>query len=157
MADVQQGYRAPQVCKIVGITYRQLDYWARTDLLKPSLQTASGSGSQRLYAFGDIVQLRVVKRLLDAGMSLKKIRQAMDLLRDQLQSRTPLEEVTLLSDGTTIYVAHSADELVDVFRRGQGVFGIAVGPVQQELEGDILRLFPETVEPAASLPASLEA
>lgn len=157
MADVQQGYRAPQVCKIVGITYRQLDYWARTDLLKPSLQTASGSGSQRLYAFGDIVQLRVVKRLLDAGMSLKKIRQAMDLLRDQLQSRTPLEEVTLLSDGTTIYAAHSADELVDVFRRGQGVFGIAVGPVQQELEGDILRLFPETVEPAASLPASLEA
>jgi hypothetical protein len=81
----------------------------------------------------------------------------MDLLRDQLQSRTPLEEVTLLSDGTTIYAAHSADELVDVFRRGQGVFGIAVGPVQQELEGDILRLFPETVEPAASLPASLEA
>jgi DNA-binding transcriptional MerR regulator len=157
VADVQQGYRAPQVCKIVGITYRQLDYWARTDLLKPSLQTASGSGSQRLYAFGDIVQLRVVKRLLDAGMSLKKIRQAMDLLRDQLQSRTPLEEVTLLSDGTTIYAAHSADELVDVFRRGQGVFGIAVGPVQQELEGDILRLFPETVEPAASLPASLEA
>ncbi|MEX0826464.1 MAG: MerR family transcriptional regulator [Acidimicrobiia bacterium] len=157
MVDVQQGYRAPQVCKIVGITYRQLDYWARTDLLKPSLQTASGSGSQRLYAFGDIVQLRVVKRLLDAGMSLKKIRQAMDLLRDQLQSQTPLEGVTLLSDGTTIYAAHSADELVDVFRRGQGVFGIAVGPVQQELEGDILRLFPETVEPAASLPASLEA
>jgi DNA-binding transcriptional MerR regulator len=157
VADVQQGYRAPQVCKIVGITYRQLDYWARTDLLKPSLQTASGSGSQRLYAFGDIVQLRVAKRLLDAGMSLKKIRQAMDLLREQLQSRTPLEEVTLLSDGNTIYAAHSADELVDVFRRGQGVFGIAVGPVQQELEGDILRLFPESIDPAASLPASLEA
>lgn len=157
MADVQQGYRAPQVCKIVGITYRQLDYWARTDLLKPSLQTATGSGSQRLYAFGDIVQLRVVKRLLDAGMSLKKIRQAMDLLRDQLQSKTPLDEVTLLSDGTTIYAAHSADELVDVFRRGQGVFGIAVGPVQQELEGEILRLFPESVEPAAAVPASLEA
>lgn len=157
MADVQQGYRAPQVCKIVGITYRQLDYWARTDLLRPSLQSATGSGSQRLYAFGDIVQLRVVKRLLDAGMSLKKIRQAMDLLRDQLQSETPLEEVTLLSDGNTIYAAHSADELVDVFRRGQGVFGIAVGPVQQELEGDILRLFPESVDPAAAIPASLEA
>ena len=155
MADVQQGYRAPQVCNIVGITYRQLDYWARTDLLKPSLQTASGSGSQRLYGFGDIVQLRVIKRLLDAGMSLKKIRQAMDLLRDQLQSDRPLEEVTLLSDGVSIYAAHSADEVVDVFRRGQGVFGIAVGPVQQELEGDILRLFPET--PERPMPASLEA
>lgn len=157
MADVQQGYRAPQVCKIVGITYRQLDYWARTDLLKPSLKTATGSGSQRLYSFGDIVQLRVIKRLLDAGMSLKKIRQAMDLLREQLQSRAPLEEVTLLSDGVTIYAAHSADEVVDVFRRGQGVFGIAVGPVQQELEGEIHRLFPESSEAAAPVPASLEA
>jgi len=157
VADVQQGYRAPQVCKIVGITYRQLDYWARTDLLKPSLQTATGSGSQRLYSFGDVVQLRVIKRLLDAGMSLKKIRQAMDLLRDQLQSRKPLEEVTLLSDGATIYAAHSADEVVDVFRRGQGVFGIAVGPVQQELEGEIHRLFPEESVSAEPVPASLEA
>lgn len=157
MADVQQGYRAPQVCNVVGITYRQLDYWARTDLLKPSLQSASGSGSQRLYSFGDIVQLRVIKRLLDAGMSLKKIRQAMELLRDQLQSETPLEEVTLLSDGSTIYAAHSADEVVDVFRRGQGVFGIAVGPVQQELEGDIHRLFPEHPEAAEPVPATLEA
>lgn len=138
-----QGFRAPQVCAIVGITYRQLDYWARTDLLVPSLQTAQGSGSQRLYSFQDIVQLRVVKRLLDAGMSLKKIRQAMELLRAQLQSDSPLADVTLLSDGSTIYAAHSADEVVDVFRRGQGVFGIAVGPVQAELEGEIHRLFPE--------------
>lgn len=142
VADVQ-GFRAPQVCSIVGITYRQLDYWARTDLLVPSLQSAHGSGSQRLYSFQDIVQLRVVKRLLDAGMSLKKIRQAMDLLRSQLQSESPLTDVTLLSDGITIYAAHSADEVVDVFRRGQGVFGIAVGPVQAELEGEIHRLFAE--------------
>ena len=145
------GYRAPQVCNIVGITYRQLDYWARTHLLSPSLAVAQGSGSQRLYSFGDIVQLRVVKRLLDAGMSLKKIRQAMDLLRTQLNSDTPLADVTLLSDGSTIYAAHSADEVVDVFRRGQGVFGIAVGPVQAEMEGEIHRLFPEeeTVPAAA--------
>lgn len=148
------GYRAPQVCNIVGITYRQLDYWARTDLLRPSLATAQGSGSQRLYSFGDIVQLRVVKRLLDAGMSLKKIRQAMDLLREQLNSATPLADVTLLSDGSTIYAAHSADEVVDVFRRGQGVFGIAVGPVQAEMEGEIHRLFPdEPVVPAIATAA----
>ncbi len=101
-----------------------------------------------MYSFGDIVQLRVVKRLLDAGMSLKKIRQAMGLLREQLNSETPLADVTLLSDGSTIYAAHSADEVVDVFRRGQGVFGIAVGPVQAEMEGAIHNLFPE--EPAAS-------
>lgn len=138
-----QGYRAPQVCSLVGITYRQLDYWARTDLLRPSIQSASGSGSQRLYSFTDIVQLKVVKRLLDAGMSLKKIRQAILILREQLRSERPLTDVTLLSDGTTIYAAHSADEVVDVFQRGQGVFGIAVGPVQEELEGEILELIPD--------------
>lgn len=140
---LEDGYRAPQVCNLVGITYRQLDYWARTNLITPSVQTASGSGSQRLYSFSDIVQLKVVKRLLDAGMSLKKIRQAMNILRVELESENPLEDVTLLSDGTTIYAAHSPDEVVDVFQRGQGVFGIAVGPVQEELVGEIHRLFPE--------------
>ena len=148
------GYRAPQVCNLVGITYRQLDYWARTGLITPSVQAAQGSGSQRLYAFGDIVQLKVVKRLLDAGMSLKKIRTAMDILREQLQSAAPLTDVTLLSDGATIYAAHSPDEVVDVFQRGQGVFGIAVGPVQQELEGEILRLFPEEASPVDELPGT---
>lgn len=151
-----QGYRAPQVCKIVGITYRQLDYWARTDLLKPSVAAAAGSGSQRRYSFSDIVQLRVVKRLLDAGMSLKKIRQAMDILREQLESDQPLADVTLLSDGSTIYAAHSEDEVVDVFRRGQGVFGIAVGPVQQEIEGELLDLFPES-DADEGLTATMEA
>ncbi|MBM3695055.1 MAG: MerR family transcriptional regulator [Actinobacteria bacterium] len=140
----EEGYRAPQVCHIVGITYRQLDYWARTGLLAPSIRAAAGSGSQRLYAFTDIVQLRVVKRLLDAGMSLKRIRQAVQILSDQLHSDRPLADVTLLSDGATIYAAHSPDEVVDVFRRGQGVFGIAVGPVQEELEGELHRLFPPT-------------
>jgi DNA-binding transcriptional MerR regulator len=139
----EPGYRAPQVCNLVGISYRQLDYWARTSLITPSVQRAHGSGSQRLYSFSDIVQLKVVKRLLDAGMSLKKIRQAMDILRAELESDNPLRDVTLLSDGATIYAAHSADELVDVFQRGQGVFGIAVGPVQDELVGEIHRLFPD--------------
>ena len=148
------GYRAPQVCSLVGITYRQLDYWARTGLILPSVQAAKGSGSQRLYGFGDIVQLKVVRRLLDAGMSLKKIRSAMQILREQLQNNNPLADVTLLSDGATIYAAHSADEVVDIFQRGQGVFGIAVGPVQQELEGEILRLFPEETSSVRELPGA---
>ena len=84
------------------------------------------------------------------GMSLKKIRTAMDILREQLSSDSPLTDVTLLSDGATIYAAHSPDELVDVFQRGQGVFGIAVGPVQEELEGEIHRLFPEATPAAES-------
>jgi DNA-binding transcriptional MerR regulator len=141
--SIHLGYRAPLVCRLVGISYRQLDYWARTDLIKPSVQDARGSGSQRLYSFPDVVQLKVIKRLLDAGMSLKKIRQAVEILRQQLRSERPLADVTLLSDGSTIYAATSPDEVVDVFRRGQGVFGIAVGPVQDELEGELHDLFPE--------------
>jgi DNA-binding transcriptional MerR regulator len=141
------------VCKLVEITYRQLDYWARTGLITPSIQSAQGSGSQRRYSFTDIVQLKVVKRLLDAGMSLNKIRQAMDILAEQLQTDSPLADVTLLSDGTTIYAAHNPSEVVDVFRRGQGVFGIAVGPVQDELQGQLHELFPELEEDVGTPPA----
>lgn len=141
--DGEAGFRAPQVCSAVGITYRQLDYWARTGLIRPSIQSAQGSGSQRRYSFTDLVQLKVVKRLLDAGMSLQKIRSALEILRQQLHSDSPLTDVTLLSDGITIYAAHSAEEVFDVFRRGQGVFGIAVGPIQQELEGQLHSLFPD--------------
>ncbi len=146
MTDERQmidSYRAPQVCALVGISYRQLDYWARTGLITPSVQEDSGSGSQRLYSFSDVVQLKVVKRLLDAGMSLKKIRKAMEILSAELASESPLTDVTLLSDGITIYAAHSASEVVDVFKGGQGVFGIAVGPVEDELVGEIHRLYPD--------------
>lgn len=148
------GYRAPQVCSLVGITYRQLDYWARTNLLRPSLQQASGSGSQRLYSFADLVQLKVIKRLLDAGMSLKRIRAAVEILKDQLDSDRPLADVTLLSDGQTIYAAHSPDEVVDVFRRGQGVFGIAVGPVEEEVAGAVHELFPAVAPPSVRAEAT---
>ena len=146
----EQGYRAPQVCKLVGITYRQLDYWARTKLILPSLQRAAGSGSQRLYSFTDVVQLKVIKRLLDAGMSLKKIRSAIRILEQQLETAQPLANVTLLSDGQTIYAAHSEQEVVDVFRRGQGVFGIAIGPVEDDVRGAIHQLFPEKAELAGA-------
>jgi len=145
----EQGFRAPSVCQLVGITYRQLDYWARTGLLKPTLKPARGSGSQRLYSFGDVVQLKVVKRLLDAGMSLKKIRQAIEILREQLQSDRPLADVTLLSDGQTIYAAHSSQEVVDVFRRGQGVFGIALGAVASDVRGFLADVPPEPADAGA--------
>jgi DNA-binding transcriptional MerR regulator len=140
------GYRAPQVCKLVGITYRQLDYWARTGLIVPSMQQAHGSGSQRIYSFTDVVQLKVIKNLLDAGMSLKKIRSAVEILRNEMDSEQPLADVTLLSDGKTIYAAHSDEEVVDVLRKGQGVFSIAIGPVQDQVEGAIHQLFPDDDE-----------
>ncbi len=140
------GYRAPHVCKLVGITYRQLDYWARTGLIEPSLQRAEGSGTQRLYSFTDLLQLRVIERLLGAGISLSKIRKAVEWLREMMQTDHPLMDITLVSDGTSIWGRDQADEasqlLMDLLERGQGVFGIAIGQVQRDLEGEILELFP---------------
>lgn len=139
----EQGFRAPHVCSLVGITYRQLDYWARTDLITPSMRQANGSGSQRLYSFTDVVQLKMIKRLKDAGMSLPKIRMAMETLREHLGEHRSLTDVTLVADGSSIYAATSPDQIIDVLQRGQGVFAMAVGPLTEELEADVEELFPE--------------
>lgn len=144
---MDEGFRGPQACSIVGITYRQLDYWARTGLVRPGLKEAKGSGTQRLYSFRDLVHLRVIRNLLDAGVSLPKIRKAIRYIADEL--RTPLENVTLMSDGTSIYAATSGSEIVDLLQKGQGVFGIALGRVYEELEGAVSRL-KATADPAVS-------
>ena len=132
------GYRGPTACAAAGITYRQLDYWARTDLVEPTVRAASGSGSQRLYGFRDILVLKVVKRLLDTGISLQQIRAAVDHLRSR--GATDLAEVTLMSDGVSVYECTSADEVVDLLQGGQGVFGIALGRVWREVEGSLADL-----------------
>jgi DNA-binding transcriptional MerR regulator len=129
------GYRGPTACSAAGITYRQLDYWARTGLVEPSVRAAHGSGSQRLYSFRDILVLKVVKRLLDTGISLQQIRAAVQHLRDR--GSADLAQVTLMSDGVSVYECTSADEVVDLLQGGQGVFGIALGRVWREVEGDL--------------------
>ena len=141
--ETSSGFRSPQVCKVVGITYRQLDYWDRSGLLGPSMQVAAGSGTQRLYTFQDVVTLRVIKRLKDAGTSLHKIRLAFDQLEEQVGPGWRESDITLLSDGTTIYAATSPEEVIDLLRRGQGVFGIAVRPVHDEVRGELHKLFPD--------------
>ncbi|HYT25629.1 MAG TPA: MerR family transcriptional regulator [Actinomycetota bacterium] len=133
------GFRGPTVYKLVGISYRQLDYWTRTGLVTPSVRAADGSGSHRLYSFGDLVELRIIKRLLDAGISLQRIREAIGYLRDESAGR-PLTDVTLISDGRRIYACHSGEEVIDVLSHGQAVFGIAVGRVWADTEGDVARL-----------------
>jgi DNA-binding transcriptional MerR regulator len=135
-ADV--GYRGPTACSAAGITYRQLDYWARTGLVEPSVRAAHGSGSQRLYSFRDILVLKVVKRLLDTGISLQQIRAAVQHLRDR--GSADLAQVTLMSDGVSVYECTSTDEVVDLLQGGQGVFGIALGKVWREVEGDLAEL-----------------
>lgn len=132
------GYRGATACAAAGITYRQLDYWARTGLVEPSIRTATGSGSARLYGFRDILVLKIVKRLLDAGVSLQNIRTAVDHLRSR--GVTELERITLMSDGASIYECASPDEIVDLLAGGQGVFGIAVGKVWHEVEGSLATL-----------------
>lgn len=129
------GYRVPIACQVAGITYRQLDYWARTDLVRPSIRNATGSGSQRLYSFKDILVLKIVKGLLDTGISLQNIRLAVDKLRDR--GINEISEITLVSDGTTVYECRSNDEIIDLLGGGQGVFGIAVPQIVKELTGTI--------------------
>ncbi|WP_213450109.1 MerR family transcriptional regulator [Rhizomonospora bruguierae] len=138
------GYRGVTACHAVGISYRQLDYWARTGLVVPSIRDASGSGTQRLYSFRDLVVLKVVKRLLDAGVSLQNIRKAIDALRSR--GVEDLAGITLISDGTTVYECRSPEEVVDLLQGGQGVFGIAIGGAFKEIQGSLSHL---PGEPAA--------
>jgi DNA-binding transcriptional MerR regulator len=138
------GYRGPTACAAAGITYRQLDYWARTRLVEPSVRPASGSGSQRLYGFKDILVLKVVKSLLDTGISLQQIRTAVAHLRER--GSADLAQVTLMSDGASVYECTSADEVIDLLQGGQGVFGIALGRVWQEVEGTLAELPAERAE-----------
>ena len=133
--DEQAGYRGPTACRAAGITYRQLDYWARTDLVEPTVRSATGSGTQRLYGFRDILVLRVVKRLLDSGVSLQQIRTAVSHLRER--GVEDLARITLMSDGASVYECTSDDEVIDLVQGGQGVFGIALGKVWRELEGSL--------------------
>jgi DNA-binding transcriptional MerR regulator len=132
-----EGYRVPEVCRVVGISYRQLDYWARTGLVTPSIKEAGGSGTQRLYSFQDLVQLRVIKKLLDAGVSLQRIRNAIDYLRENMK-RQP-QGITLMSDGSSIYACESEDEIIDLLKRGQGVFAIALDRVWDDLTGSLAK------------------
>lgn len=142
--DDEAGYRGPTVCSVVGITYRQLDYWARTSLIVPSIRAATGSGSQRLYSFRDVLVVKIVKRLLDAGVSLQQIRVAVSHL--QGQGVDDLAQITLMSDGSSVFACTSANEVIDLVQGGQGVFGIAVGHVWREVQGTLSELPSERPE-----------
>jgi DNA-binding transcriptional MerR regulator len=143
MADLAKpdvgGFRGPQVCELVGISYRQLDYWARTGLLQPSVTAAKGSGTKRVYAYSDVLELKVIKQLLDAGVSLQSARRAVDCLRQDLE--VDLSQVTLVINGANSVLARSDGEVVDLLRGGQGVFNIVpLSGVVGDLTADIVRL-----------------
>jgi DNA-binding transcriptional MerR regulator len=150
-ADAEQvGFRGTVACSAAGISYRQLDYWARTGLATPSIRAASGSGSARLYSFGDILLLQVVRRLLDTGVSLANIRAAVTHLRGVPAER--LSAVTLISDGVTVYACTSPEDVTDIVRGGQGVFGIAIGQVWNQVQGDLSQFPAERADRPADEP-----
>ena len=137
----EEGFRGPQVCKLVGITYRQLDYWARTDLIRPSVADAHGSGTQRRYSYRDLVELKVIKSLLDAGVSLQSARKAIEYLRRNLGE--DIASASLVLNGAGSVLARTDGEIVDLVRRGQGVLNIVpLGGVVGELEAAIHQLRP---------------
>jgi len=138
------GYRGATACTAAGISYRQLDYWARTGLVEPTVRGAAGSGTQRLYGFQDILVLKIVKRLLDTGVSLQNIRTAVNHLR--ARGIEDLARITLMSDGASIYECASSDEIIDLLQGGQGVFGIAIGKVWSEVEGSLSVLQGENLD-----------
>lgn len=132
----EQGYRVPEVTKVVGISYRQLDYWARTGLVRPSVKDAQGSGTQRLYSFQDLAVLKLIKRMLDTGVNLQQIRRAMATLKEL---KEPALGTTLVSDGNRIYQVDSPEAVVDLLASGQGVFAIAVDKIWTDLEGTLAK------------------
>ncbi len=135
------GFSGRKSAEVVGISYRQLDYWARTDLVRPSLADAAGSGSRRRYSYRDLLELKVIKQLLDAGLKLESVREVFSYLRDQLGA--DITSANLVINGKNSVVVASGDELIDVLNQGQGVFNVlALGGVKSELDAAIVELRP---------------
>jgi DNA-binding transcriptional MerR regulator len=140
---IKRIYSSSEVCNIIGFTYKQLDYYDRTDFIKPSVNEAGGYGSRRMYSFNDLIKLKIIKRLIEAGISLQKLRKTKKYL-DEYDNNSDSDsflKLTLISDGNTVYACNSDREIIDTLKSGQGVFGIALGKVYSDLNGDIEKYF----------------
>ncbi len=148
---VEASFSGKRTAEIVGITYRQLDYWARTDLLRPSVTDAQGSGSRRRYSYKDLLELKVIKTLLDAGIKLESVRQVFAFMRDQLGE--DVASANLVIHGTTSVLTRSGEELIDLVRKGQGVLNVLpLAGIKDEVDAKIVEFQPrpaETAEPSA--------
>ena len=142
---MQQGYTGPEVCKITGITYRQLDHWTTSSLINASIRNLKGSGFHRIYSFQDIIQIKLVNKLREAGVSLQKIRIALKNIQKVMGDDISISDVSVFSDGKSIYVISDNDQMIDLLKKGQAVFGISLGPVHSEAEAKIFSLYPDKV------------
>ena len=144
---MSDGFSGTQAAKVVGITYRQLDYWARTDLIRPSLSDASGSGSRRRYSYKDLLELKVIKTLLDAGIKLESVREVFAYLREHVT--TDIASAHLVINGNSVVLAHG-NELIDVLNKGQGVLNVlSLAGVKDEVDAQLVPLGLEQPEAVA--------
>ena len=137
-----EGFAGQRAAEVVGITYRQLDYWARTDLVRPSLRDAAGSGSRRQYSYADLLELKVIKTLLDAGIKLEKVRKVFAYLKENVGA--DVTSANLVIQGGTVVLVQDDGELIDVVNKGQGVLSILpLASVRDEVDAAIVELYPE--------------
>ena len=154
MSSNEHGFTGRRTAEIVGISYRQLDYWARTDLIRPSLVDAAGSGSRRSYSYRDLLELRVVKSLLDAGIKLELVREVFRYIRDQLGG--DIASANIVISGNRSVLVRDGDDLVDVVRKGQGVLNIlSLAGVKDDLDARIIEFGDFPVGSGAAAPASV--
>jgi DNA-binding transcriptional MerR regulator len=151
------GYGGKKAAEIVGISYRQLDYWARTDLVRPSLTDAAGSGSRRKYSYQDLLELKVVKSLLDAGIRLELVREVFTYLREHMGE--DISSASLVISGDQTVLTRDGDEIIDLVRKGQGVLNVlSMSGVVDQVDASITQLFPEgSPSSAEGPPATVEA
>ena len=141
----EQGFSGKRTAEIVDITYRQLDYWARTDLVRPSLADASGSGSRRRYSYRDLLELKVIKSLLDSGIRLEQVRKVFAYLRNHLGE--DVASANLVIDGSNSVVVNTGEELIDLLQNGQGVLNVLpLAGVKEEIDAAIVSLYPDLAE-----------
>jgi len=135
------GFTAAQACELTGCTPHQLRYWDKVGLVEPSIQTTDGRpGRRRIYSFRDLVGLRVVKSLLDNGLSIQRVRRAWDYLRRTGDMDEQLSNVKLITDGHSIFaVAHDEDEILDALRQGQLAFFVKIDEIAQDVEDDVTK------------------
>lgn len=147
-SETADGFSGARTAEIVGITYRQLDYWARTDLVRPSLEDAKGSGSRRRYTYRDLLELKAIKSLLDAGIKLETVRDVFQYLRDHMDG--DVTTANLVIQGSNSVVIQSDGELIDLVKRGQGVLNILpLAGVKEEVDARIVDLRPSGEEQSA--------
>jgi DNA-binding transcriptional MerR regulator len=123
---------------LTGVSGRQVDYWATTGVVRPSVKSAAGKGSRREYSFQDLVALKMAKRLKDEGISLQKIRKALAFLRRQFPDlKQPLAELRFLTDGQNVYVGRDRERICDTLSQGQFVFSLALGEIIEGLQAEL--------------------